>query len=101
MLGRFSAADCTALARARNGIQIFAGGMPIFRGASLAGAVGVSGDGIDQDDMIAFLGLANAGRALGTGIGHAPAARRADNISVPGGHLRYVRCPVAPIHPTA
>ena len=46
--------------------------------------------------MIAFLGLANAGAALGTGIGHAPAAQRADQIAVPGGQLRYVNCPVAP-----
>jgi hypothetical protein len=79
-----------------NGIQIFPGSVPIFRGAVLVGALGVSGDGIDQDDMIAFLGLANAGVALGTGIGHAPLAQRADQITVPGGQLRYVNCPVNP-----
>jgi uncharacterized protein GlcG (DUF336 family) len=88
---------CTGLARAPNGIQIFAGGIPIFRGATLVGAIGVSGDGIDQDDMIAFLGLANAGGALNTGIANAPVARRADQIGgLPGGQLRYVNCPVAP-----
>src|SRR5262249_33078528 len=43
--------DCTSLTRARNGIQIFAGGEPIYRGATLVGAIGVSGDGVDQDDM--------------------------------------------------
>jgi uncharacterized protein GlcG (DUF336 family) len=87
---------CTALARVPNGIQIFPGSAPIFRGGVLVGAIGVSGDGVDQDDMIAFLGLANGGAAAGTGIGHAPANRRADQIAVPGGQLRYVNCPVAP-----
>ena len=83
-----------------NGIQIFPGSVPIFRvgglTSALVGAIGVSGDGIDQDDMVAFLGLANAGNALGTGITNAPSALRADRITVPGGNLRYVSCPVAP-----
>jgi hypothetical protein len=78
-----------------NGIQIFPGSVPIFRNGVLAGAIGVSGDGIDQDDMVAFLGLANAGNALGT-VANAPAVLRADRITVPGGQLRYVSCPVAP-----
>jgi uncharacterized protein GlcG (DUF336 family) len=91
------AGDCTGLPRARNGIQIFPGSVPIFRGNTLVGAIGVSGDGVDQDDMVAFLGLANAGQVLATGIANAPAARRADLITgVPGGQLRYVNCPVAP-----
>jgi uncharacterized protein GlcG (DUF336 family) len=88
---------CTGLARVPNGIQIFPGSVPIFRGGVLVGAIGISGDGIDQDDMVAFLGLANAGTALGTGIANAPAAQRADQIGgLPGGQLRYVNCPVAP-----
>lgn len=91
------AGDCVGLPRARNGIQIFPGSFPVFRGATLVGAIGVSGDGIDQDDMIAFLGLANAGTVLGAGIGNAPPAQRADTIGgLPGGLLRYVNCPVAP-----
>ena len=60
------------------------------------GAIGVSGDGVDQDDMVAYLGVAEAGQQLDTGLGHAPAALRADMISVPGGKLRYVQCPQAP-----
>ncbi|HKA38901.1 MAG TPA: heme-binding protein [Burkholderiales bacterium] len=91
------APPCTALARVPNGIQIFPGSVPIFRGGTLVGAIGISGDGIDQDDMVAFLGLANAGVALGTGIANAPPAQRADQIGgLPGGQLRYVNCPVAP-----
>ena len=87
---------CSPIPAAANGIQIFPGSVPIYRGTTLVGAIGISGDGIDQDDMVAFLGLANAGTALGTGIGHAPTAQRADQISVPGGKLRYVNCPQAP-----
>ncbi len=90
------AGPAPAIPAGANGLQIFPGSVPIYRGAQLVGAVGVSGDGIDQDDMVAFLGLANAGgcarhrhceRTRG-------AARR--SIAVPGGQLRYVNCPVAP-----
>jgi hypothetical protein len=87
-----------SLAALRNGIQIFPGGVPVYRGARLAGAIGVSGDGVDQDDMIAFLGLANAGRALGGAIGNAPAAMRADTLAPHGVRLRYVQCPLAPFN---
>ena len=87
---------CSSIPQIPNGIQIFPGSVPIYRGNQLIGALGVSGDGIDQDDMVAFLGLANAGTILGTGIANAPAANRADQITVPGGQLRYVNCPVAP-----
>lgn len=85
-----------ALARVANGLQIFPGAAPVYRGDRLVGAVGVSGDGIDQDDMIAFLGIHNAGQTLGTGIGHAPVARRVDQLAPGGARLRYVQCPQAP-----
>jgi uncharacterized protein GlcG (DUF336 family) len=91
---------CTGLAELPNGIQIFAGSVPVYRNGQLVGAIGVSGDGIDQDDMVGFLGLANAGTALGNGIANAPAALRADTI-VPQGtgtRLRYVNCPQAPFN---
>jgi uncharacterized protein GlcG (DUF336 family) len=80
----------------RNGIQIFPGAVPIYRDAQLIGAIGVSGDGVDQDDMIAFLGLANAGRALGGAVGNAPPQIRADKYAPLGVRLRYVQCPQAP-----
>ena len=86
---------CSSIPQLPNGIQIFAGGVPIYRGSRLVGAVGVSGDGIDQDDMIAFLGLHQAGIDTGT-IGNAPPSIRADRISVEGSFLRYVNCPVQP-----
>lgn len=82
--------------RLANGFQIFPGSVPIFRGAQLIGGIGVSGDGIDQDDMVAFLGLNNGGLALGTGVGNAPAAIRADNLAPGGARIRYVNCPFKP-----
>jgi uncharacterized protein GlcG (DUF336 family) len=98
-------ATCTANPnpqRLANGIQIFPGSVPIYRGSTLIGGIGVSGDGIDQDDMISFLGLYNAAQRLPT-INEAPAAIRADQIVVPvsgaaggGVRLRYVNCPFNP-----
>lgn len=82
--------------RLANGIQIFPGGVPIYRNNQLVGAIGVSGDGIDQDDMVAFLGTHNAGQRLNSGIGNAPIAIRADQLVVRGARLRYVQCPQAP-----
>ena len=85
--------------RLENGIQIFPGSVPIYRGNQLIGGIGVSGDGIDQDDMISFLGLHNAGQRVG-GIGNAPTSIRADNVVVDLGdanvRLRYINCPFAP-----
>ena len=86
--------------RLANGIQIFPGSVPVYRGNVLVGGIGVSGDGIDQDDMISFLGLHNGAARAGGGLGNAPAAIRSDRIVVQVGNrqvrLRYVNCPFAP-----
>jgi uncharacterized protein GlcG (DUF336 family) len=84
-----------AIPQAANGIQIFPGGVPIYRGDQLIGGIGISGDGIEQDDMVAFLGLHNAGLAGGA-IGNAPKEIRADRLNVGGVNLRYIQCPQAP-----
>ncbi len=91
--------------RTQNGLQIFPGGVPIYRGSTLVGAIGVSGDGIDQDDMISFLGTHNAGARVGS-IGNAPTTARSDQLVVrlaDGAtvRLRYVSCPFAPFLDTA
>jgi uncharacterized protein GlcG (DUF336 family) len=90
--------------RLRNGIQIFPGAVPIYRGSTLVGAIGVSGDGIDQDDMISFLGAHNAG-AAGASVRNAEPTLRSDQIvidTMPGTvRLRYVGCPFAPFLDTA
>ena len=91
-VGGSTATGCSGLSVAPNGIQIFPGGLPIYRSGALIGAVGASGDGVDQDDMVAFLGLANAG------LGNAPGAMRADRLSPQGTGLKYVQCPQSPFN---
>jgi hypothetical protein len=86
------------LRQLRNGAQIFPGGAPIYRNGVIAGGIGVSGDGVDQDDMVAYLGLANASAKLGGVVGNAPPAMRADNLAPRDSRLRYVQCPQAPFN---
>ncbi len=87
-----------AIPNLANGIQIFPGSVPIFRNDILVGGIGVSGDGVDQDDMISFLGLHRASQRLNTGVGNAAAEIRADRLNLPGqeARLRYVNCPQLP-----
>ena len=92
-------ASPTGQVRLANGIQIFPGSVPVYRDGVLVGGIGVSGDGIDQDDMISFLGTNNAGDRTGT-FSNAPKDIRADRIVVDLGNakvrLRYISCPFAP-----
>ena len=90
--------DASCVDRLQNGLQIFSGGVPIFRGNTPVGAIGVSGDGIDQDDMVAFLGLYRAGQVLRNGVANAPSRRRDDRISPDGANLRWVQCPFTPFN---
>ncbi len=78
-----------------NGTQIFPGSVPIYRGTQLVGGIGVSGDGVDQDDMIAFLAVHEVAQA-GGGFSNAPASMRADTLVPQGTRLRYINCPVTP-----
>lgn len=91
----FGGTSSNAAPRVANGIQIFPGSVPIYRGNQLVGGIGVSGDGVDQDDMIAFLGVHNAGELLGT-VNNAPQAIRADTLTPGGQRLRYINCPQSP-----
>jgi uncharacterized protein GlcG (DUF336 family) len=77
-----------------NGMQIFPGSVPIYRGNVLVGGIGVSGDGVDQDDLIAFLAVHAA--SLQSGINNADPAMRADQLTPFGSRLRYVNCPASP-----
>ncbi|CAN5466944.1 hypothetical protein BH10ACI2_BH10ACI2_03010 [soil metagenome] len=78
---------CTAINEIRNGLQIFAGGLPIYRGSTLVGAIGVSGDGIDQDDLVA---------AGGANTFAAPEAIRSDKFFVRAVRLPFLKFPVRP-----
>jgi Haem-degrading len=42
----------------KNGMTIFPGGEPLYINNVLVGAIGVSGDGVDQDDIISYAGTA-------------------------------------------
>jgi len=75
------------LSKIRNGIQVFPGGVPIYRSGKLIGAVGVSGDGVDQDDIVA---------AFGSHGFEAPADMRADRVFVRDVRLPYVKFPRRP-----
>ena len=50
----------------RNGIITFPGGVPLYKNGQLVGGIGVSGDGVDQDEAVAFAGA--AGFAPGAGV---------------------------------
>ncbi len=78
---------CTPINEIRNGLQIFAGGLPIYRGSTHIGAIGVSGDGIDQDDMIS---------AGGANLFPPPATLRSDRTFVRGVRLPFLKFPARP-----
>src|SRR5207247_5514182 len=45
--------------RNQNGVVFFPGASPLFRDAHLFGGLGVSGDGVDQDDYVTVLAAAD------------------------------------------
>jgi Haem-degrading len=73
--------------RFRNGITIFPGGFPLYRNGQLIGAIGISGDGVDQDDIVG---------ASGTHDFLAPLSIRADQFAYLGARLPYAKFPRDP-----
>jgi uncharacterized protein GlcG (DUF336 family) len=71
----------------QNGITIFPGGIPLYKNGQLVGGVGVSGDGVDQDDYIAAAGAAGF---------EAPLAIRSDQITYKNARLPYIKFPRQP-----
>lgn len=69
-----------------NGITIFPGGFPLYRNGVLVGAIGVSGDGIEQDDIVGASGVENL---------PAPQTGRADKFVYQSARLPYARFPRA------
>ncbi|HVR86395.1 MAG TPA: heme-binding protein, partial [Planctomycetota bacterium] len=70
-----------------NGITIFPGGIPLYKSGILVGGIGVSGDGVDQDDYVAAAGAAGF---------EPPDAIRCDNFFIRGTRLPYVKFPRNP-----
>jgi len=78
---------CTTIPNLPNGIQIFPGSVPIYKNGVLMGAIGISGDGVDQDDLISAGG--------GNGFSPAPAIR-SDQVFVRGVRLPFLKFPRSP-----
>jgi len=70
-----------------NGITIFPGGFPLYRNGVMIGAIGISGDGVDQDDIVG---------ASGTHDFLAPMPIRSDNFLFRGARLPYAKFPRDP-----
>src|SRR5689334_11793695 len=70
-----------------NGTTIFPGGFPLYRNGVLVGAIGISGDGVDQDDIVGASGTENF---------LAPDAIRADQFIFRGARLPYAKFPRDP-----
>jgi uncharacterized protein GlcG (DUF336 family) len=72
----------------QNGIVFFPGSLPLYKNGVLVGGLGVSGDGVEQDDF------ATAGGAVGF---EAPSATRADRVFDQGVRLPYIKFPRNPV----
>ena len=75
-----AASGCTPVPGLSNGMQIHGGGVPIYKNGALVGAIGISGDGIEEDEFVAANGIAGF---------EAPSAMTSDNIRVNGVLLPY------------
>ena len=71
----------------QSGVVFFPGSEPLYINGQLVGGLGVSGDGVDQDDYV------TAGGAVGF---EAPASIQADNIIINGVRLPYLHFPRNP-----
>lgn len=71
----------------QNGVVFFPGSAPLYRNGVLVGGLGISGDGVDQDDYVASQG------AVGF---QPPASIEADRIVIRGVRLPYQSFPRNP-----
>jgi uncharacterized protein GlcG (DUF336 family) len=82
-----AALPCTPIPNLPNGLQVFAGSIPLYKNGELVGAIGISGDGIDQDDLIAAAGAAGYTPPVGL---------RSDQFFVREVRLPFVKFPRSP-----
>jgi uncharacterized protein GlcG (DUF336 family) len=72
----------------QNGIVWFPGSLPLYDATgNLVGGLGISGDGVEQDDYVSFLGAAGF---------RPPEARWADRVFVRGVRLPFLKFPRNP-----
>ena len=72
----------------QNGIVFFPGSLPLYKNGVLVGGLGVSGDGVEQDDFATAAGAAGF---------EAPQSIRADQIIDQGVRLPYLKFPRNPV----
>jgi len=65
-IGNSNQVGITGTQATRNGLITFPGGVALYKNGKLVGGVGVSGDGVDQDEHVAFAGA--AGFLPGAGV---------------------------------
>jgi hypothetical protein len=71
----------------QSGVVFFPGSVPLYRNGNLVGGLGISGDGVDEDDYVA------AGGSAGF---ETPTAIRADQVTIDGVRLPYQKFPTNP-----
>jgi uncharacterized protein GlcG (DUF336 family) len=82
-----------------SGIVFFPGSLPLYRNGVLVGGLGVSGDGVDQDDFVtggAVNAACGAGGPCGVPDFQAPANIRADQVVIRNVRLPYLKFPRNP-----
>ena len=91
--------DCAAIRRApppptlRDGYTNFPGGVPIYKNGLLCGGLGVSGDGVDQDDIIVFNGYLGFEPPQGVRCDQADVANRQSGLPASRPQNRENRIP--------
>lgn len=71
----------------QNGIVFFPGSVPLYKQGRLVGGLGISGDGVDQDDFVAY------GGSRGFRV---PARIRADQFHIRGARQAFLKFPRNP-----
>jgi uncharacterized protein GlcG (DUF336 family) len=71
----------------QNGIVFFPGALPLYKNGVLVGGLGVSGDGVEQDDYVTAAGARGF---------EAPPDARADRVFIDGVRMPYLKFPRNP-----
>lgn len=74
----------------KSGIVFFPGSLGLYRNGVLVGGLGISGDGVEQDDFVTNSAAQNF---------QAPSAIRADQIEIESVRLPYLKFPPNPTQP--